>query len=48
MKVKGLCRKCLGCNRLENKYFEGTNYCKNFVKGEKGNGLKQKDKTSIG
>lgn len=27
------CKTCLGCNRLENKNFEGVSSCKNYVKG---------------
>lgn len=26
--LKGQCKDCLGCIRLENKNFEGTNECK--------------------
>ena len=26
--LKGICKTCLGCNRLENPYFTGTNECK--------------------
>ena len=32
--LKGICKKCLGCNKLENFNFIGTNYCENF-KGDK-------------
>ena len=29
--LKGLCKKCLGCNRLELDDFEGVEECKNAV-----------------
>ena len=25
------CKNCLGCNRLENKGFKGSNNCKDFI-----------------
>ena len=28
--IKGICLKCLGCNKLEIENFVGTNKCKNF------------------
>ena len=28
--LKGLCKYCLGCNRLENKWFEGVKECKHM------------------
>lgn len=28
--LKGLCKCCLGCNRLENKWFEGFEKCKHM------------------
>lgn len=27
------CKSCLGCNRLENKSFEGVTDCINYVRG---------------
>ena len=30
---KYLCYYCLGCNRLEDKNFEGVMNCKNFIQG---------------
>lgn len=27
MELKGLCKDCLGCQRLEDKNFEGTEVC---------------------
>lgn len=28
LELKGVCKTCLGCNRLENPYFTGVNECK--------------------
>lgn len=33
--LKGKCKTCLGCNRLEDKTFRGIYECKNYVKGNK-------------
>ena len=30
---ESLCKKCLGCNRLGLKTFQGVYRCKNFMKG---------------
>ncbi len=27
------CKSCLGCNRLEDKNFNGVSSCKNYVRG---------------
>lgn len=38
--LKGICKKCLGCNKLENYNFVGVNYCKwynNKIEGGKKN-----------
>lgn len=33
MKLKGKCRTCLGCNKLEEIGFKGTNECKYYIDG---------------
>ena len=30
--IKGKCKTCLGCNRLEDLYFKGTKNCINYVR----------------
>lgn len=32
-KIKGKCRTCLGCNKLDEQGFRGTNECKYFIDG---------------
>lgn len=34
-KIKGKCRTCLGCNKLDEQGFKGTNECKYFIDGTK-------------
>lgn len=29
--LKGICKKCLGCNRLNNENFEGVEDCEYFI-----------------
>ena len=29
--IKGVCLYCMGCNKLEMKYFTGVYRCKNFM-----------------
>lgn len=29
--LKELCKNCLGCNKLENPEFEGTEECENYT-----------------
>lgn len=33
--LKGICKKCLGCNQLELETFTGRYKCENYVKGVK-------------
>lgn len=33
MELKGICKYCLGCNKLEDCNYEGINRCKNFATG---------------
>ena len=33
--LKGLCKTCLGCNRLEIENYIGTAQCKNYIDGTK-------------
>ncbi len=35
-----LCRTCLGCNRLEIKYFQGVKKCSNYYKDKNYNQIK--------
>lgn len=34
-KLKGLCKTCLGCNRLEIENYVGTAKCENYIDGTK-------------
>ena len=36
-KLKGKCRKCLGCNLLEYREFNGRKHCKYFVRADNEN-----------
>lgn len=33
--LKGLCKNCLGCNRLEITNYAGTYQCSNYIDGTK-------------
>ncbi len=45
--VEGICRTCLGCNRLEDFTFRGTKECRNYIRGVQINEFKQKCKGRI-
>lgn len=34
--LRGKCKTCLGCNKLEEKTFRGVYECKEYMKGENG------------
>jgi hypothetical protein len=35
--LKGVCKNCLGCNKLENPYFTGENECEYFLQPKQDN-----------
>lgn len=36
-RVKGKCKKCFGCNRLDDENFEGVKKCRNYTKANEKN-----------
>ena len=45
--LKGLCKTCLGCNRLESENFVGTTQCKNYIDGTKKENLGIQEKLEL-
>lgn len=43
--IKGLCKKCLGCNQLEDYNFNGKYSCNNFISDKKTKDLKKEVKS---
>ena len=45
--LKGKCKSCIGCNRLEALEFNGIERCEYYTEEEKDNGNKQQSKTEL-